>query len=96
MLLKTIKRFWWVLGILAAVVWAAIRGRNPWRGRAERAHDAATQAHHETIDAEGELAKEKVKHEAEKAADAVADKSVADLYNDAIDKLEPNGDGGHG
>ena len=55
-----IKKFWWVLGLLAAVLWAAVRGRNPWKGRAEKAQQEATAAKHEAIDAKADLDKEKL------------------------------------
>ena len=96
MMVKLFKRFWWVLGVFGALIGAVLRGRNRWADTAAKALDDAAKAHHEAIKAEGELAKEKVKNETDKAVDAVADDSVADLYNEARDKLGPDGDGRHG
>lgn len=86
MIVKIIRKFWWVLAALGAVLAAALRGRNPWRGRAQKAQEAATEAVHEAIDAKADHAKAENNHEANKELDDLGQLSDSELFDDALQR----------
>ena len=87
MMVKIVKQYWWALLALVAALLAVGRGRNPWKDRAEKAAEAATQAHHDVIDAEAELELERADHEAENDHRDLNDMSRADLFRDALERV---------
>lgn len=84
--MKTIKKFWWAIVPLLGLLGALLKGRPPWKGRAEKSMQEASEARHGVVDAKADAKKEANAHEAEKEHAELADMSDDDLFADALER----------
>ena len=81
------RKILWPLAAVLAFLTLWLKQANPWKDRAEKAAQTATQAQLKAIDLKADLDKEKIKHETEQALADAGFLSDADIVAAAVDEF---------